>query len=115
VREKWLFSIKFCPPIAGPVKKSSPFLGFAALDVIEQQALPSDSILRQMSNLILSPHIARYFGEAVGELDFKDAEIAAKLMTGQWVNTILNPQVKPLAENRWRAYPWLCQGYHYAE
>jgi len=73
----------------------------AALDVMEREPLPADSPLRQMTNVILTPHLASYSIEAVGELYSKGAEIAAQMLDGKWVNTIVNPQVKPAVENRW--------------
>ena len=76
----------------------------AALDVMEQEPLAPDSALRQMSIVILTPHIASYSVEAVSELYIKGAEIAAQLLMGQWVNTIVNSQVRTSAENRWGIY-----------
>jgi D-3-phosphoglycerate dehydrogenase len=73
----------------------------AALDVMEREPLPADSPLRKMGNVILTPHIASYSVEAVGELYCKGAEIAAQMLAGKWVHTIVNSQVKPAAEQRW--------------
>ncbi len=73
----------------------------AALDVMEKEPLAADSPLRQMANVILTPHLASYSLEAVGELYIKGAEIAADMLSGKWVRTIVNPQVRSAAEKRW--------------
>ncbi len=75
-----------------------------ALDVMEREPLPQESALRRMPNVILTPHIASYSVEAGQELYLRGAQIAAQILEGRWVDTIVNPQVRPLAESRWGRY-----------
>ena len=76
----------------------------AGLDVMEQEPLPLDSPLREMDNVTLTPHVASYSVESVATLYRYGAEIAARLVTGEWVDTIVNPEVRAQAEARWGAY-----------
>lgn len=76
----------------------------AALDVMEQEPLPTDSPLRRLDNVILVPHIASYSKEAVESLYLNGAEIAAKMLSGQWVPTIVNPEVRTKAQARWGVF-----------
>ena len=76
----------------------------AGLDVMEREPLPADSPLRQMENVTLTPHIASYSLEAVETLYRLGADIAANLVSGRWVSTIVNPEVRANAEARWGAY-----------
>ena len=73
----------------------------AGLDVMEQEPLPADSALCEFGNVTLTPHIASYSLEAVETLYHFGAEIAADLLRGRWVSTIVNPQVRAKAEERW--------------
>ena len=73
----------------------------AALDVMEQEPLPAHSPLRRLENIILVPHSASYSIEAVDTLYRSGADIAAKILQGFWVRTIVNPGVKRQAEARW--------------
>lgn len=90
------------PALIEALQKGKP--GRAALDVMEREPLPADSPLRQMNNVILTPHLASYSIEAVNELYLKSAQTAASLLSRQWVGTVVNPQVRPAAEARWGAY-----------
>ena len=76
----------------------------AGLDVMEQEPLPPDSPLREFDNVILTPHVASFSVEALAELYQLGAEIAVNLLTGKWVQTIVNPDVRAKAEERWGVY-----------
>jgi phosphoglycerate dehydrogenase-like enzyme len=77
-------------------------LGAAGLDVFAQEPLPADSRLRLLDNVVMSPHLGSYSQEAVAEMYLRSANLAAALLQGRWVDTIVNPQVRPQAEARWR-------------
>lgn len=69
-------------------------LGFAGLDVFEQEPLAPDSPLLAYDNVLITPHIASYSREAVETLYRKSAAIAADLLQGRRVDTIVNPEVR---------------------
>ena len=79
---------------------ASGHLGGAALDVMETEPLPSDSPLVRLQNSLLTPHLASFSREASAQLYQMSAEIAASLLQNRWVPTIVNPQVRALAETR---------------
>lgn len=76
----------------------------AGLDVMEQEPLPVDSPLRAFGNVTFTSHIASYSVEAVETLYCFGARIAADLLSGNWVSTVVNPEVRPKAEARWGKY-----------
>jgi phosphoglycerate dehydrogenase-like enzyme len=71
---------------------------------MEREPLPSESPLCRMDNVVLTPHMASYTVEAVEMLYRLSAAIAADLISGRWVPTIVNPEVREKAEARWGAY-----------
>lgn len=58
-------------------------LAGAALDVFEQEPLPSDSPLRSAPRLILTPHMSWYSDTAIGRLQRLAAEEAARALRGE--------------------------------
>lgn len=78
--------------------------GGAALDVMETEPLPGDSPLTRMENVLLTPHLASFSQEASAQLYQMSAEIAANLLQNRWVPTIVNPQARELAEQRFGKY-----------
>ena len=78
----------------------SGHLGGAALDVMETEPLPAHSPLVGLSNTLLTPHLASFSREASAQLYQMSAEIAAALLQNRWVTTVVNPQVRALAEER---------------
>jgi D-3-phosphoglycerate dehydrogenase / 2-oxoglutarate reductase len=76
----------------------------AGLDVMEQEPLPSDSPLRELDQVALTPHIGSYSVEAVQTLYRSSAQVGADLLKGRWVRTIVNPDVRAKAEKRWGPY-----------
>jgi D-3-phosphoglycerate dehydrogenase len=79
-------------------------LGGAALDVMETEPLPAGSPLRQMPNVVLTPHLASYSVEAIDTLYRLSADIAADLLQNVWAPTIVNPEIRSRVEERWGAY-----------
>ena len=68
----------------------------AALDVLEAEPPGPDHPLRQMDNVILTPHTAFYSEESVRELQRKAAEEVARVLTGQAPRSPVNaPQGAP--------------------
>lgn len=76
----------------------------AGLDVFATEPLPSDSPLRGCDNVVFTPHVSSYSQDAVDTLYHYAADIAAAMLQRQWVPTIVNPTVRPLAEQRWGAF-----------
>lgn len=79
-------------------------VGAAGLDVMEQEPLPADSPLRGFENVTFTTHVASYSQEAVETLYRFGADIAADMLAGRWVPTIVNPEVRDKAEERWAAF-----------
>ncbi len=87
-------------------------LGAVGLDVFWDEPLRADHPLLVYDNVITSPHIASYSREAVDELYKRSALIARDLLTNIWVSTVVNPQVRQLAESRWGSYRDLSDESH---
>ena len=87
-------------------------VGAVGLDVFWDEPLRADHPLLTFDNVITSPHIASYSREAVDELYQLSAMIARDLLTNIWVPTIVNPQVRALAESRWGPYRDLSDNSH---
>lgn len=68
-------------------------LGGAALDVLSVEPPPADHPLRQVPNMILTPHLAFYSRESVIELQTKAAEEVARALKGEPPRSPVNPEV----------------------
>jgi D-3-phosphoglycerate dehydrogenase len=68
-------------------------LGGAALDVLTREPPPADHPLRQVPNVILTPHLAFYSKESVIELQTKAAEEVARALKGEPPRSPVNPEV----------------------
>ncbi len=77
--------------LAQAVKKGS--LGGAALDVLSAEPPPSDHPLRDLPNVILTPHLAFYSRESVIELQTKAAEEVARALKGEPPRSPVNREV----------------------
>ncbi len=62
----------------------------AALDVIEQEPPALDHPLRQMDNVILTPHVAFYSEQSVQELQRKTTEEVVRVLSGQGPRSPVN-------------------------
>jgi D-3-phosphoglycerate dehydrogenase len=58
-------------------------IGGAALDVFEEEPLPADSRLRQLSNVILTPHAAWYSAESIARVQTLAADEVHRHLSGE--------------------------------
>ena len=71
-------------------------LAGAALDVLATEPPPADHPLRQVPNVILTPHLAFYSRDSVVELQTKAAEEVARALRGEPPRSPVNPDVLAL-------------------
>jgi D-3-phosphoglycerate dehydrogenase len=69
----------------------------AALDVFAVEPLPLDSPLRDLPNVLLTPHIASMTEEAWARLKQEVCDAVECLVRGQWPRYVVNPAVRPRA------------------
>jgi len=74
----------------------------AALDVVSQEPLPAASELRQLENVIVTPHYGASSEESVPQLRATVLDSVAALIGGHWPPFPVNPAVKPRVPLR----PW---------
>jgi len=74
----------------------------AALDVTSIEPLPADSPLRELPNVILTPHFGAESSDANDELQQSTARSIAAVLQGYWPEFPVNPQVRPREPLR----PW---------
>jgi D-3-phosphoglycerate dehydrogenase len=67
----------------------------AGLDVFEKEPLPPDSALRQLDNVILTPHSAGYSEAAMRKVRVEVGKAAADVLAGRWPKYVANPSVRP--------------------
>ena len=77
----------------------------AALDVTEDEPLPSSSSLRGMPNVILTSHHAAVSAESLIDLRLTIAASVEAFCKGYWPKSIANPDVRPLKPLKaWEEY-----------
>ena len=69
-------------------------MAWAALDVYEQEPLPSEDPLRVASNVILTPHVAGFSDEAWQDLRAEMCSTTLEWVRDGWASTIVNPGVR---------------------
>jgi D-3-phosphoglycerate dehydrogenase len=70
-------------------------LAGAALDVFAEEPLPLDSPLRELENVVLTPHGAAFSQQSVEDLRAAVAETVAAVLRDEWPKHILNTGVVP--------------------
>jgi D-3-phosphoglycerate dehydrogenase len=78
----------------------SGHLAGAALDVFEQEPLPLDSPLRQLDNVILTPHMIGHSQELMSAIPPTAAENALRVLRGEAPLYVKNPEVLPAWRQR---------------
>jgi D-3-phosphoglycerate dehydrogenase len=69
------------------------WLAGAALDVFEEEPLSADSPLRQIDNVILTPHAAYFSSPAVAQVPRRCGEEVARVLTKERPLHVVNPEV----------------------
>jgi phosphoglycerate dehydrogenase-like enzyme len=64
-----------------------------ALDVFENEPLPSDSPLVQFPNVLLSPHMSAHTKEALERTEVEVAIAVKKALSGKPMRYLANPEV----------------------
>ncbi|SNU01485.1 D-isomer specific 2-hydroxyacid dehydrogenase, NAD binding domain [Ruaniaceae bacterium KH17] len=70
-------------------------VGFAALDVVEDEPVAADHPLTAYPSVTLTPHVAWYSEESYAELKRRVVENVAEVCAGRTPRNILNPEVLP--------------------
>jgi len=70
----------------------SGHLAGAGLDVVDPEPPPAEHELRQMPNVLLTPHIAFYSEEAQRELQRRAAEEVARVLRNEQPRSLVNPE-----------------------
>jgi D-3-phosphoglycerate dehydrogenase len=74
----------------------------AALDVFDPEPLVADSPLREMDNVILTPHLAAYSINAIEDLRAAVTATVSDVIQGYWPRHVMNAGVTPRRELRRR-------------
>ena len=72
----------------------------AGLDVFEEEPTPSDNPLLKMDNVIVTPHSAGQSQLAVPAAKLRLGEEAARVLSGTWPMSLVNPEVRASIPSR---------------
>src|SRR5262249_22484230 len=75
----------------------------AAIDVFAVEPLPADSPLRELPNVILTPHMIGHTYEAHHSLEVATRENLDRILAGQAPRYVVNPAVLPAWTKKWGA------------
>ena len=81
------------------VLKSGHLAG-AALDVFEQEPLPPESPLRELDNVILTPHMVGHSQELMAAIPTAAAENVLRVLRGEAPLYVKNPEIIPAWRQR---------------
>lgn len=73
----------------------------AALDVYETQPLPLDSPLRNMANVMLTPHVAGLTGDSMRAMSRIAVDEALRVLAGKEPENLVNRDAWPVIRERW--------------
>ena len=68
-------------------------IGGAGLDVMEQAAPVASNPMFQLSNVLITPHVAFLSQQSVRELELRTAQATADVLQGKMPQFLINPQV----------------------
>ena len=66
----------------------------AGLDVMEEEPLPPDSLLRALDNITFTPHVGASSEESAVDVYRISREIAVDVLNGRWPEFVVNPEVQ---------------------
>ena len=69
-------------------------LAAAGLDVLEHEPAGPDCPLLDLDNITITPHVAAYAEESVGDLYRGACRIAIDVIQGRWPQSVVNPEVR---------------------
>jgi D-3-phosphoglycerate dehydrogenase / 2-oxoglutarate reductase len=76
-------------------------LAGAALDVFTVQPLPAESPLRNLPNVLLSPHLAGITRESMRRMSERSASQVLEMLEGRLPRHFVNPEAQELILERW--------------
>ncbi len=77
------------------------YIAGAGLDVLEVEPIRMDNPLLNLDNVILTGHSAHYSDQVWSEQARRPAEEIARIMSGEWPEGWVNPEVKQRFLTRW--------------
>ena len=78
------------------------YIAGAGLDTVIPEPLPGDHPLLQMDNVIVTAHSAFYSETSLAELPRRASQEVVRVLTGEWPQALVNPEVKENFNKKWR-------------